>query len=143
MRYMLSVLQANLALLDGPKSLIMRWAEFMLARLMSYVSWPVETLKFDDLLALYQQREQRDACAPRYTLQIEDNGSSKTLTQVTVSATGGSGSCWVPLMTPSGAQLEGTGIAAGPVSSAGVSSSLLQLTAPGGTQQVTATALPW
>jgi hypothetical protein len=136
-------MQANLALLDGPKSLIMRWAEYMLTKLMSYVSWPVETLKFDDLLALYQAREQRDACAPRYTLQIEDNGSSKALTQVTVSATGSSNTCWAPIMTPSSAQLEGTGIAAGPVSGAGVSSSLLQLTAPSGTRQVTATALAW
>jgi hypothetical protein len=134
-------MQANLGLVGNPKSLVMRWAEFMLSRLMSYVSWPVETLKFDDLLALYQAREQRDACATRYTLRI--NVTTSTVTQVTTTATGGSGTCRAPLMYPVTATLNGTGITAGPASGAGVNTSLLSFAAPSGRRQVVAISLPW
>jgi hypothetical protein len=89
--------QANLAILDGSgRSLIMRWVDTVVGAFKSYVTWPLTSLKLDDLQALYLARGARDACKLSYTLNVATNGS---IASVAVSSSaGGTGSCSAPLL---------------------------------------------
>jgi hypothetical protein len=88
--------QANLAILDGSgRSLIMRWVDAVVGAFKSYVTWPIASLKLDDLQALYLARGARDACKLTYTLDVAPSGA---IGSVAVSSTGGAGGCSAPLL---------------------------------------------
>lgn len=93
--------QANLGILDGSgKSLAMRWVEAVLAEFKKFVTWPVKSLKLDDLYAMYKAREARDACDLSYTLNIaDDDGAVQSVTiKSAATPTSEGGSCSAPLM---------------------------------------------
>ncbi|KIZ05898.1 hypothetical protein MNEG_2062 [Monoraphidium neglectum] len=74
--------QANLAILDGSgKSLSMRWVDAVVAEFGKYASWPLTSLKLDDLRAAFLARQARDACALSYAIEV---GANRTVTAVTV-----------------------------------------------------------
>jgi hypothetical protein len=109
-------LQANLATNGGVLSLLQRWVNAVTARLMQLVSWPVESLKMDDLYNLYLQRQSRDACNLEYQIQV--NLNARRVTQVTATRRAGAEACLAPLLIPSAATVT-TSAGAGPVAVAG------------------------
>jgi hypothetical protein len=115
--------QANLAILDGSgKSLSMRWVDAVVAEFGKYASWPLTSLKLDDLRAAFLARQARDACALSYALQVGANG---TVTAVTVT---------------SGAAADGTQCSA-PLIAGG--SSINTAVAKGGSARVQPAGLSW
>lgn len=90
--------QANLGILDGSgKSLIMRWVEAVTSELQRYANWPIRSLKLDDLMASYQEREFRDACLLSYSMEVAaDSGAVQAVTVSSAAANGTS--CLAPLM---------------------------------------------
>jgi len=67
-----------------------------------YVNWPLNSLKLDDVYALYQARETRDACDLGYTLQVDGTGAVTGVTVTSVAAPAGVTSCAAPLLTAAG-----------------------------------------
>jgi hypothetical protein len=119
---------------------------------MSYVSWPVQTLTMDDLLKLFLQREQRDACQLSYMLLF--NKATSAVERVVVysksnlqSLTAGTGpvtaGCTVPIIVPSTATLTGVNVVDGPPSGVGVSQRVLELKCAGSPGVMNATNLWW
>lgn len=94
----------------GAGSLLMLWAEAALDQFSSVVSWPVKSLKLDDLTQHFVRREARDACGLRYKLTI--NRVTGGVTGVTVTSKpsegggGGKRYCLAPLMVRDGAGLD-------------------------------------
>ncbi|KAI8469258.1 MAG: hypothetical protein J3K34DRAFT_522256 [Monoraphidium minutum] len=101
--------QANMRVLGsgGPGSLLMMWTEAVLARLISVVSWPIRSVKLDDLSQLYVAREARDACRLSYRLTV--SRATQAVTRVTAAAAGapgGGADCAAPLTVREGVGLE-------------------------------------
>jgi hypothetical protein len=92
-----------MAILDGSgRSLLMRWVAAVVAEYRRYVTWPVESLKLDDLFATYQAREARTACQLDYSLEVDAAGGVAGVTVASRAAAGGGG-CAAPLLTAAGA----------------------------------------
>lgn len=99
----------------------MRWAEAVISELSKYASWPLVSLKLDDLYAAFRAREARDACRLSYRLTIGLDASITGVTVTSAAAAGGA-PCTAPLLSP-----------------AGTSSAALQ---PGGTATLPVAGLP-
>jgi hypothetical protein len=134
------MLQANLATPGNTRSLLMQWVDAVLARLNSWVAWPVESLSMDGLVALFLDREQRDKCGLSYTLDIDS--VNKAVQNIIVKSTAGSGACNAPLLIPATATLTGAGVSSGPPASAGAQAHTVALMA-GGSASVATTGMPW
>ncbi|KIZ02837.1 hypothetical protein MNEG_5126 [Monoraphidium neglectum] len=84
-------------------SLAMRWIERVLTRVTAWVTWPVRSLKLDDLMALYRRREARDNCKLSYRLEVAT--ASGAVQAVTVRS--GGGACQAPLTVGAAASAAG------------------------------------
>jgi hypothetical protein len=82
----------------------MAWVEAVLAELHAFVTWPVISLKLDDLYAEFKAREARDACRLSYRLTV---GSDGAVAAVTVAS--GGGACVAPLMVSKAAGVKAGG----------------------------------
>lgn len=135
--------QANMAVdATTGMSLITSWLKAVLTELHSMVSWPVTSLKLDDLYAAFKAREARDACKLSYKLEIDTAaaaaGGSPRVSSVTVSG-GSGGACSAPLMAPAGASASaGAWEGSGP----GVRTLRVNVGA-GGSVKVDTQGLPW
>ncbi|KAI8465295.1 MAG: hypothetical protein J3K34DRAFT_461466 [Monoraphidium minutum] len=137
--------QANLRVEGGSttdftvgSSLLMRWVERVLSRLTGWVTWPVRSLKLDDLMAAYSARAARDACALSYRLEVATTGPNAGRV-VAVSVASGGGGCGAPF------------IAGGAAAAAGAARDGLEAAAPlftvplaaGGAARVETAGIPW
>jgi hypothetical protein len=103
--------QANLALLDGSgKSLVMRWVEAVVAEFAKYASWPLTSLKLDDLRAAFLARQARDECALSYAIEVGANGTIAAVTVKSGATADGSSQCWAPLIAGGSAAAGGSSV---------------------------------
>ncbi|KAI8474659.1 MAG: hypothetical protein J3K34DRAFT_465487 [Monoraphidium minutum] len=91
--------QANLARFDGI-SLLQRWTQQVAAEFNRFATWPVTSLKLDDLKAAFEDRQARDACALSYALDVSPTGAVDGV--VVTSAAPPGGTCAAPLLLPGG-----------------------------------------
>ncbi|CAN0053457.1 unnamed protein product, partial [Scytosiphon promiscuus] len=80
---------------DGTQSLLDYWYEQVMAKFSSSVTFPVKTIKFDDLCTDFQLHEALDASDPYVTMALDAAGEVTGLTYVS-----GSGAGLVPLTVP-------------------------------------------
>ncbi|KAI7362518.1 hypothetical protein KC354_g7211 [Hortaea werneckii] len=100
--------QANLRQIDVPSStigsksgklsLIMSWVETVVQEMTRLTTWPIVTLKHDDIAALFMNRMAVDQCQPSLTWTLSDDGNS--ITGATLSANGNSCSAPIPVTFP-------------------------------------------
>jgi hypothetical protein len=87
-------------------SLVMRWVEAVLHKVTACVTWPVRSLKLDDLQQLFKLREQRDNCNLLYRLAVST--ATNKVTAITVTSLPGTTSgCSAPLTVGAGATITG------------------------------------
>ncbi|KAI6791281.1 hypothetical protein KC361_g7427 [Hortaea werneckii] len=107
--------QANLRQIDIPSStigsqsgqlsLIMSWVETVVQEMTRLTTWPILTLKHDDIAALFMNRMTVDQCQPSLTWTLSDDGGS--ITGATLSANGDSCSAPIPVTFPVSASTTG------------------------------------
>jgi hypothetical protein len=102
--------QANMAADGAAPSLVMQWLDAVVAEAGRYVTWPIVSTKQEALFKMYRGRAKRDACAPKYTLDVSPETGS--VTSVTLSRGGGGGAaasapCVAPLMVQGARLLAG------------------------------------
>ncbi|KAH8723255.1 hypothetical protein GQ44DRAFT_710855 [Phaeosphaeriaceae sp. PMI808] len=78
--------QANMRVNDVPTttvngkrdrfSLLMTWIEVITAEMMRLTTWPMKTLKHDDLAQAFINRQIRDLCRPSMTYSLSSNGAN-------------------------------------------------------------------
>lgn len=98
--------QANLRQTDVPTStingvtakysLLQAWLETIVAEMTRITTWPMITLKHDDMGAGFVNRMTRDLCTPKMTWTI----SNSKITGVTVTANGNTCSQQIPVTVP-------------------------------------------
>ncbi|KAF2196788.1 hypothetical protein GQ43DRAFT_497778, partial [Delitschia confertaspora ATCC 74209] len=114
--------QANLRYTDVPVisinggakqrySLLMAWVETIVKEMTRLTTWPLITLKHDDLAQAWIAREARDACRASLTWTLSDD--RKTITGVTLDATNRECLTPLPVTFPGTPKLQSR--AAGPV----------------------------
>ncbi|EHL02098.1 hypothetical protein M7I_1877 [Glarea lozoyensis 74030] len=79
-------------------SLLQAWVETIVQELIRVVNWPIISLKHDDMALGFLNRMKRDACKP--VLTYVTNPTAKTITGVTLSATGNTCSEKIPVTVP-------------------------------------------
>jgi hypothetical protein len=84
----------------------MRWIEAVLQKLTACVTWPVRSLKLDDLQQQFKLREQRDNCNLSYRLAVSTATNKVTAITVT-SLPGATSGCSAPLTVAAGATVTG------------------------------------
>lgn len=110
--------QANMRYIDGDTftvgdqtgkmSLLMVWVETIVQEMTRLTTWPMLTLKHDDLGVLFLNRMALDKCMP--TLQWNYDSSNSSITSVTVgSANGNTCSVPVPVTFPGSASTTASG----------------------------------
>jgi hypothetical protein len=104
-------LQANV--IGGANSMLATWVTAVVNKLLTWVTWPIETLKMDDLYAAFKDREARDNCQLTYTLDVD---ASSRVSAITVKS--GGGACSAPLLLPFGAGVSGSGLVSNAVPAA-------------------------
>ncbi|CAM9848210.1 unnamed protein product, partial [Ectocarpus fasciculatus] len=80
---------------DGTQSLLDYWYERVLEVFASYVTFPVKSIKFDDMCTEFKLHEALDASSPYVTMALDATGAVTGLTYVS-----GSGAGLVPLTVP-------------------------------------------
>ncbi|CAN0399886.1 unnamed protein product [Ectocarpus sp. 12 AP-2014] len=80
---------------DGTQSLLDYWYERVLEVFASYVTFPVKSIKFDDLCTEFTLHEALDDSSPYVTMALDATGAVTGLTYVS-----GSGAGLVPLTVP-------------------------------------------
>lgn len=85
----------------------MRWVDAVAAEFSKYVTWPLASLKLDDLFAAYLAREERDACQLGYAVEVTPGGDVTAVHVTSAPASagvlGGPATCSAPLLLPGGA----------------------------------------
>lgn len=110
--------QANLRYIDadtftvgsqtGKMSLLMVWVETIIQEMTRLTTWPIITLKHDDLAVLFLNRMALDKCSPTLSWTYGNNGTS--IVGATVgSANGNSCSVPVPVTFPGTASTTSSG----------------------------------
>ncbi|KAH8693314.1 hypothetical protein GQ44DRAFT_832799, partial [Phaeosphaeriaceae sp. PMI808] len=61
---------------QGQFSLLMTWVETIVTELLKYTTWPIKSLKHDDLAQAFLNRQARDLCMPSMTWTTSVNGDS-------------------------------------------------------------------
>ncbi|KAI8801161.1 hypothetical protein BJ742DRAFT_859460 [Cladochytrium replicatum] len=79
----------------GNFSLVQQWTEYVIQRMEATVSWPVTSLKLDDLLDVYLARDKRESCGMNTTLILSPK--AETLQYIVVES---SASCTGALTVP-------------------------------------------
>ena len=80
------------------RSLLMAWAETVINEFNRLVTWPIVTLKHDDLAIDFINRRTRDGCKPILTWVYSPDG--KTITGATLTATANTCSAEIPVTFP-------------------------------------------
>lgn len=98
----------------GPGSLLMMWAEAVLSHFLSYVDWPVRSVKLDDLSQLYLERQARDDCQLSYRLVVSRGAQAVRSVEVRAAGAPGGGApvCAAPLIVREGVNLLAAGAGA-------------------------------
>ncbi|KAF7552527.1 hypothetical protein G7Z17_g4235 [Cylindrodendrum hubeiense] len=91
----------------GAMSLVMSWTETMVQELMRLTSWPIKTLKHDDIAQYFLDKKTLDDCVPKLAYTYSDDGTQ--IVSVTVSATGNTCSVPIPVTIPSGSATASSG----------------------------------
>ncbi|KAI7484157.1 hypothetical protein KC351_g4692 [Hortaea werneckii] len=107
--------QANLRQIDVPSStvgsksgqlsLIMSWVETVVQEMTRLTTWPILTLKHDDIAALFMNRMTVDQCEPSLSWTLSIDG--KSITGATLSSKGNSCSAPIPVAFPVSASSTG------------------------------------
>ncbi|KAH6682458.1 hypothetical protein B0J14DRAFT_573628 [Halenospora varia] len=84
----------------GQYSMLQAWVETVLGEVGRLVTWPIITLKQDDLATSFLDRMTRDACNPILTYNVD--ASSKAIVSVTITTDGNLCSKPVPVTIPGG-----------------------------------------
>lgn len=141
--------QANMRVAGsgGAGSLLMMWAEAVLARLIALVNWKVEAIKLDDLAAVFLAREARDGCQLTYRLGISRTASAVRYVEVSSAAAPvvGAVACSAPLLMANGTGVDANGTlrsAAAP-GAAGYNASTVRVPFGGSARLAVAGSLPW
>ncbi|RDL38733.1 Uncharacterized protein BP5553_03073 [Venustampulla echinocandica] len=102
--------QANLNYVSAPKmtingvtakySLLQAWVETIVVEVVRLVTWPIISLKHDDMALAFLNRMQRDQCKP--VLSYTTNPTAKTITAVTLTTTNNRCDAKLPVTVPSG-----------------------------------------
>ncbi|KIZ05734.1 hypothetical protein MNEG_2222 [Monoraphidium neglectum] len=124
--------QANLAMIDGV-SLLMRWTQNVVTEYNRWASWPVQSLKLDDLYAAFLARQDRDACQLTYSLNVTATGAAPSVVVTSAAVPGAPG---VPAKCTSSLLLSG-----GP--NAGTPRVATATLAPGGSVTAALTGVTW
>ncbi|KAF1851495.1 uncharacterized protein K460DRAFT_391756 [Cucurbitaria berberidis CBS 394.84] len=83
----------------GQYSLLMTWTEVITAEIMRLTTWPLKTLKHDDLAQAFLNRQTRDLCRPSMTWTTSANGDS--IESVNVYTAGGNNcKTTIPITVP-------------------------------------------
>ncbi|KAG9231452.1 hypothetical protein BJ875DRAFT_382932 [Amylocarpus encephaloides] len=100
--------QANLRQADVPNvtingvsaklSIFQAWVETIVQEIVRTTSWPIRTLKHDDLSQAFADRKTRDDCAPKATYIV--NPTTSKITGITVSANGNTCGKPIPVTVP-------------------------------------------
>ncbi|CBJ25809.1 conserved unknown protein [Ectocarpus siliculosus] len=92
---------------DGSQSLLDYWYERVLEVFSSYITFPVKSIKFDDLCTEFTLHEALDDSSPYVTMALDETGAVTGLSYVS-----GSGAGLVPLTVPtaSAASIPTTGL---------------------------------
>ncbi|KAI8933555.1 hypothetical protein NX059_009289 [Plenodomus lindquistii] len=61
---------------SGQYSLLMTWLEVITTAMTTYTTWPMRTLKQDDIVQQFVNRQTRDQCSPSMTWKLSTNGAS-------------------------------------------------------------------
>lgn len=77
----------------GELSLLQIWVEVVSQEMMRLTTWPLVSIKQDDLAIQFTNRQAQDACKPSYSYTLSSDGSSITSVSVTAQDT----SCSVPI----------------------------------------------
>ncbi|CAG8981997.1 hypothetical protein HYALB_00004864 [Hymenoscyphus albidus] len=83
---------------SGKYSMLQTWVGTMVQELTRLVTWPIISLKHDDLALSFLSRMNRDACKPVLTYSAEP--SQKIITSVTLTTTGNICSEKIPITVP-------------------------------------------
>jgi hypothetical protein len=129
-------LQANV--IGGGSSPLAKWVTAVVNKLLTWVTWPIETLKMDDLYAAFKDREARDNCQLTYTLDVD---ASSRVSGITVKS--GGGACSAPLLLPNTASVSGTGLVSNAVPAAVNTATYKVPVVAAGTAAVSVTGLPY
>jgi hypothetical protein len=79
----------------------MRWVDAVVAEFTKYTNWPLRSAKLDDLRALFEAREARDACKLSYQIETSPSGTATAVTVSSAAAASGA-KCDAPLMLGAG-----------------------------------------
>ncbi|KAI8809971.1 hypothetical protein BJ742DRAFT_889299 [Cladochytrium replicatum] len=82
-----SLRSVTIGTVSGTFSLVQQWTEHVVQKLNATVSWPVRSLKLDDLMDAFLARERRDACGLSSTLVLSNDGSTLLGVEVVSSKT--------------------------------------------------------
>ncbi|KAJ3126143.1 hypothetical protein HK098_007854 [Nowakowskiella sp. JEL0407] len=83
--------------ISGPFSLFQRWVETVVFKLSQYVSWPMISLKQDDMAIVFENRLKRKNCGIDANLVYDVTGVN--VTGLTITSTG---TCELPISVPDG-----------------------------------------
>lgn len=84
----------------GKMSLVMAWVETVTQEMSRLTSWPITSLKHDDVAQYFLNRMTLDGCAPKATYSYSANGNQ--ITSVTVTTNGNNCAVPVPVTIPAG-----------------------------------------
>jgi hypothetical protein len=82
----------------GKFGLLQQWVETVLQEMTRLTTWPIITIKHDDAAVQFTNRMARDKCAPNLAYIYSADG--KSITGVTVTATGNTCSVQIPVTFP-------------------------------------------
>ncbi|KUJ08212.1 uncharacterized protein LY89DRAFT_599894 [Mollisia scopiformis] len=83
---------------SGKWSLFQMWVEIVLGELMRVVTWPIISLKHDDIATAFAQRMARDNC--NYTMTYTLDSVAQTITSITLSNPGNTCAAPIPITVP-------------------------------------------
>ena len=90
----------------GQFSLLQIWVETITQELSRLTTWPIVTLKHDDIAQQFKNRQTLDGCSPNLSYNYASDG--KSITSVTVTANGNTCSVPVPVTLPGQASSSGS-----------------------------------
>ncbi|KAK2623886.1 hypothetical protein QTJ16_006520 [Diplocarpon rosae] len=97
----LNYVTAGMTTINGQSkklSMLQAWGETVVQEMVRLVTWPMLSLKHDDIAADFTNRMARDKCQP--AVSYTTNPSAKTITAVTLTATGNTCTAKIPVTVP-------------------------------------------
>lgn len=92
---------------SGKLSLLQIWVETITQEMSRLTTWPIVSLKHDDVATQFTNRMARDGCSPNLSYQYSADG--KTITGATVTTTNNKCSVPIPITFPGSATTSATG----------------------------------